>query len=208
MTSTGPRLLFLVFFLIPTASRAQTAFVQAGYGVEARRFSRPAGADSVLDANSATVTAAAGAFLTPRFSASLELDFGATSSTAETTSFALAGGPSTITTTYATRQRSAAALAGFHTEATRRARIGVYVGLDFLSFRQEISQDAPPIVLSVPPPPTVYIDRTVTPAVGLDVSVRLVPGIDLVGSVRAHGIPLANIDGFRVRPAALLRVTF
>jgi hypothetical protein len=207
VTSAGCRLLLLAFLLIPAASSAQTGFLQGGYGVEVRRFSRGE-TDGVLDGNAGTLDAAAGAFLTPRFTASLELDLGASSSIAETVSVAVAGRPSSITTTYESRQRSAAAMAGFHSSSSRRVRVAVYGGLAFISFRREVSSDAPRIVLSASPPPAVFIDRTVAPAVGLDVAARLAPRLDLVGSVRAHGIPLANIDGFCVRPAALLRVTF
>ena len=207
MTTARCRLLFCAFLLIPALSSAQTAFVQGGYGIESRRFSRGEIA-GVLDGDAGTLTAAAGAFLTSRFSASLELDLGRSSSTDDVVSIAVAGRPTTVTTTFVSRQRSAAALAGLHSSGGRRARIGVYAGLTFISFRREVSSDAPPIVLSVPPPAAVFVDRTVSPVVGADVEVRLAPRLALVASMRAHGIALTDVDGFRIRPAALLRLTF
>jgi hypothetical protein len=189
-------------------ARAQDAFVQATIGADVRRFS---GEDTqnVFDAAARTLTVAAGGFLTARVSGSVELDDGARAATLRTVSLAISGRPATITTRYALRRRTITALFGIHSAARRRARIGAYAGLAFSSIRREVSSDAPPIVLSEPAAPSVFVDRAVDLVVGTDLAVAVGPRLAVVAGLRAQGLSLAGgVNGMSVRPAAGVRVAF
>lgn len=187
---------------------AQAVFVQGGYGSDVRRFSADAGQE-VFDGEASNLSLAFGGFLTPRWSIGLELDLGGSSAEARSVSVPVAGRPTTITTTYALERRTVSALAGFHRPSASRVRIGCYAGLSFSTVRREIAADAPAIVLTPPPEPSIFTDRTTAPVVGLDVAVRIVTGVAVVGSMRAQGLGLVgDLTGFSIRPGAAIRVMF
>lgn len=191
-----------------TSAHAQTGFVQAGYGVELRRFSA-AERDRVFDANAADVTFGFGGFLTPSVTAGLELDFGNDSTAQRPVTVTLAGRPTTVTTRYTMRRRSVAALIGVHSSAARKTRIAAYAGLSLTSVAREIGSDAPPIILSTPADTAVFSDRTASPIIGIDAAVQIAQHLAIVGMVRAQDLTLTgDLRGFNVRPSAAARITF
>src|SRR5688500_14682404 len=137
---------------------AQVAYVEGGTALDARRCSGQ-NDDRVFDANATTVRVGGGGFLRPGLSAGIELELGADSQVAQSVTVTIAGRPETVTTTYGSRRRTVSALFGVHTSARRAVRVGAYAGLAFSSFRRRIAADAPPIVLSGPPPPSIFTDR-------------------------------------------------
>lgn len=176
--------------------------------IDVRRFSGPP-EDRVFDGNVATVMIGGGGFLTSMISAGLELDMGRELVVAPSTSVTIAGRPETITTTYASQRRTVSALFGIHSPANHTIRVGTYAGLAFTALRQRISNDAPPIALSAPPPATEFTDLAATPIVGVDVSVTITRHLAIVGHTRAQALNFGNqLHGFSVRPGAALRVLF
>jgi hypothetical protein len=203
-----PVVLLTLLGFASDAGAQQTGFVQADFGADIRRFSGE-DADRVFDARATSVTMGAAGFLTSHVSVSIELDIGASVTESRSVSLTVSGRPSTITTSYTLRRRTVAALAGLHTSDTRRVRLGCYAGLGFSSVRREISSDAPPIVLSAPQPPTVFLDRTAEPIVGADVAVRIVRHLSVLASLRAASLTLSPEQrGFSIRPGAGLRLLF
>ena len=201
-------LLALAIWAMPAPLFAQAAFVQAGYGVDFRRFS---GEDTgrVFDANAGTLTIGGAGFLTSTISAGLEVELGANSRQQQSVTVTLAGRPETVTTTYDSRRRSVSALIGVHTPAGRAMRVGVYGGLGLLTFRRITFSDAPPIVLSAPQPPTVFTDRVAGPVMQADVAIQLAAHAAVVGTVRTRGLDLSgDMRGFSIQPGALLRLSF
>lgn len=205
------QVLVLVLTLLAFVSDAraqQTGFVQADFGADIRRFSGD-DADRVFDARATSVTIGAAGFLTSHVSVGVELDLGASVTESRSVNLTVSGRPSTITTSYTLRRRTVAALAGLHTSDTRRVRLGCYAGLGFSAVRREISSDAPPIVLSAPQPPSVFLDRTAEPIVGADVAVRIVRHLSVLAGLRAASVTLSPEQrGFSIRPAAGIRVLF
>ena len=198
----------IVGLLCADRALAQTAFVQGGVVIEARRFSGQPG-DRVFDANAVSVIAGGGGFITPVFSASVELDTGRESEVAQSTSIAIAGRPETITTTFVSARRTVSALFGVHSPSTHAVRVGAYAGLAFTALRQRIETNAPPIVLSSPPPPSEFTHLGAVPIVGVDVSVSVARHVAVVGVVRAQSLAIGSeLHGFSVRPGAALRVWF
>jgi hypothetical protein len=199
--------LTVVVLLLADQARAQTMFVQGGIVADMRRFSGQAD-DRVFDSNARTVMLGGGGFLTSIISAGVEVDLGTESSVAQSVTVNVAGRPEVITTTYGSRVRSIRALFGVHSPP-RAIRVAAYAGLAFTALRQRIATDAPPIVLSTPPPPTEFTHLGATPVVGVDVAVTITTGVALVGMVRAHNLGLSgDPQGFTVRPGAALRVSF
>jgi hypothetical protein len=187
---------------------AQSGFVQGGLALDARRFSGQPD-NRVFDANASTIMIGAGGFLTPAFSAGVEIDFAGESETSESTSVAVAGRPATVTTTFTSRRRSVAALFGVHSSAQRKVRVGAYAGLAFTALDQRIATDAPPIVLSTPPPPSEFTHRGAMPIVAVDVAIAVAPHVSIVGAVRAQSLGFGNeLSGFSIRPGAAVRITF
>jgi len=194
--------------VMATPAFAQHGFVQGGIGVESRRFSASED-DRVFDADASTVTVGAHGFLSPRFSAGVELDLGAESSVSQSVSVVIGGRPTTVTTTFTARRRGVSALAGFHTPPDHRVRAGVYGGISFTTLRRAILSDALPIILTDPIEPAVFTDRTAGPVAGCDLAVRIAPAVAVGGSVRAQGLSLtSDLRGYSVRPAVFARVMF
>lgn len=210
MTAPLARLALGMAFLTASAgaASAQHGFVQGSYGTELRRFSAELG-EEVLDGRADSLAGGAAAFVTPRVSAGVELDLGGTSSASRTVRVTLGGTPTEVTTTYTLRRRSVAALVGIHTAADRPVRLGVYAGLGFHAIRREVVSDAPPIVVTDPPGPSVFLERSASPVAGADLAIRLAPGVAVVASVRAQALRLAgDLQGFSVRPGGALRLQF
>jgi len=200
--------LLLMPLLCAERAFAQTAYVQGGIEMDARRFSGQPG-DRVFDANLPTLMVGGGGFLTPMISAGVELDIGGESQVAQSVAVTIAGRPETVTTTYASRRRAVAALFGIHSTATRAVRVGAYAGLAFTAFMQRISADAPAIVLNTPPPATEFTHLAAAPIVGVDVAVAVARHFALVGVVRAQALAFGSeLHGFSVRPGVAARVTF
>lgn len=192
----------------PARATAQVGYVQGGMALDARRFSGQDD-DRVFDANAATVWIGGGGFLRPGLSASIELELGANSEIAQSVTATIAGRPETVTTTYGSRRRAVTALFGVHTSGRRVVRVGAYAGLAFTSFRRRIAADAPPIVLSGPPPPTVFTDRAGNPILGLDVAASIGRNVAVVGTVRAQALDFSSeLTGFSLRPGAAVRISF
>lgn len=210
-TANAARVLALVLVLLAfgSAARAQQAgFVQAAFGADIRRFSGE-DADRVFDARATSGAIGATGLLTPHVSVGIELDLGASVTESRSVNLAISGRPSTITTSYTLRRRTVAALVGLHTSDTRRVRLGCYAGLGLNLVRREISSDAPPIVLSAPQPPSVFLDRTAEPIVGADLAVRIVSRLSVLAGVRAASLTLSPEQrGFSIRPGAGLRLLF
>jgi hypothetical protein len=193
---------------LPAALPAQPLVVQGAYGLDVRRFSAERG-EAVLDGQAATLSLGIAGFVSPRWTAGIDLDLGADASESRSVTVPLPGRPPTVTTTYTLRRRSVAALAGFHTAPDRRVRLGCYAGLSFSALRRTVSSDAPPIVLAEPPGPSVFLDRTASPIVGIDVAVSVAPRLALVAAVRAQALAASgDLTGFAVRPAAGMRLAF
>lgn len=201
-------LMLTMSLLYTEPALAQAAFVQGGFVVDLRRFSgQPE--DRVFDSNVASMTIGGGGFLTPRTSASLELDLGAESEVARSVTVTIAGRPEIVTTTYAGRRRSVSALFGFHSSADRTVRVGAYAGLAFTAFQQRIATDAPAIVLSASPPPTEFTDLAATPIIGVDIAAAISRHLAVAGMVRAQALGFGSeLHGFSIRPGAVLRVSF
>jgi hypothetical protein len=201
--------LVLLMLAFGTArAAAQVAYVQGGMALDARRFSGE-DSDRVFDANAMTVWIGGGGFLRPSLSASVEFELSADSEVAQSVTATIAGRPETVTTTYGGRRRAVSALFGVHTSARRVVRLGAYAGLAFTSFRRRIAADAPPIVLSGPPPPTVFTDRAANPILGLDIAASIGRDVAIVGSVRAQALEFSSdLNGFSVRPGAAVRISF
>ncbi|MGH8636897.1 MAG: hypothetical protein ACREUZ_07160 [Burkholderiales bacterium] len=194
--------------LVTSQVSAQTAFVQGGYSRDIKRFSHE-GETSVLDATAGGFSIGAGAFLAGRWSAGVEMDLGGPSSVVDTVSVVISGRPAEIRTEYTSRRRSVSALAGFHTSAARRLRVGCYAGLSFTAFRREIFSDAPAIVLQEPTVPTVVNERITGAIVGVDVAIHVTPNVAVVPALRAQGLSLSgDLSGFSVRPSLNGRVVF
>jgi hypothetical protein len=197
----------MLLLLLANPAFAQSLFVQGGIATDARRFSGQPD-NRVFDANVRTITIGGGGFLTSLISAGVEVGLGAEGSVAQSVSVSVAGRPQTITTTYGSRLRTVSALFGFHS-APRMVRVAAYAGLAFTAMRQRIAADAPPIVLSAPPPPTEFTHLGATPIVGVDVAVRIAARLALVGAVRAQDLGLSSeLRGFSIRPGAAIRVSF
>jgi len=187
---------------------AQSAYIQGGIVMDARRFSGQPD-DRVFDANVSSMMIGGAGFVTALISAGLELDAGRESEVAQTTAVTIAGRPEVVTTTYSSRRRSVSALFGIHSSAAHAVRAGVYAGLAFTAFHQRIATAAPPIVLSAPPPPTEFAHLAATPIVGVDVAVSISRHLALVGAVRAQSLSFGSeLSGFSVRPGAAARVMF
>lgn len=198
----------LLLLLSASPVLAQSAFIQGGIALDARRFSAQPD-NRVFDANTSAIMIGGGGFLTPMFSAGVEFDFSPESETAESTSVAIAGRPETITTTFTTRRRAVTALFGVHSPAQRTVRVGAYAGLAFTVFDQRIATSAPPIVLSTPPPPSEFTHRGAVPVVGVDVAIAVASRVSIVGVVRAQSLDFGgDLSGFSLRPGVAARVTF
>ena len=208
MNCATAALMFTMSVLSADRAFAQTAFVQGGFGIDARRFSGHPD-ERVFDGNVASVMVGGGGFLTPLVSASVELDRGAELQTAERVTVTIAGRPEVVTTSYASRRRSVSALFGIHSTAERTVRVGAYAGIAFTAFHQRIAADAPAIVLSTSPPPTEFTQLSATPVIGVDIVAAITRHLGVVAMVRAQGLGFAGeLQGFSVRPAAAMRVSF
>ena len=198
----------LLLSLPAAPALAQSAFVQGGIALDARRFSGQPD-NRVFDANVPTVTIGGGGFLTPTISAGVELDLGRESETVVTNSVTVSGRPETVTTTFTSRRRGVAALFGVHSSSQRPVRVGAYAGLALTWFDQRIATDAPPIVLSTPPPPAEFTHLGAMPIVGVDVAVSVASHLAIVGFARAQSLNLAgDVNGFSVRPGVAARIGF
>ena len=190
-----------------TQAAAQTLFVQGGLSRDVRRFTND-GQGSVFDATASGTWFGGGGFMSPHLSAGAEVDLGGESVATETASVILGGTPVGLRTTYASRRRTVAALAGLHSRP-RRVRVGCYAGLGFTAFRREIVSNAPPVVLQQPSSRSVLEERTTSAIVGVDVAVRVVGPLGVVAGLRAQGLRLGgDISGFSIRPAVGARVSF
>jgi len=208
MNRATAALVFTISVLSADRAFAQTAFVQGGFGIDSRRFSRQPD-DRVFDGNVGTVMIGGGGFLTPLVSASVEVDLGAELETAQRVTVTIAGRPEVVTTTYASRRRSVSALFGIHSTAERMVRVGAYAGLAFTAFQQRIAADAPAIVLSTAPPPSEFTHLAATPIVGIDLVAAFSRHLAVGAMVRAQGLGLSGeLQGFSLRPGAVLRVSF
>ena len=201
--------MLLIILLCCTAPAfAQAAFIQGGIVTDVRRFSGQS-ADRVFDGNGAATIVGGGGFLTSMISAGVELDFGAESEVAQSVTVTIAARPETVTTTYASRRRTVAALFGVHSAAGHAVRVGAYAGLGFTAFRQRIVADAPAIVLPSPPPATEFTHLAATAVVGVDVAITVSRHFAVVGVVRAQALEFGNdLRGFSVRPGVAARVSF
>jgi hypothetical protein len=189
-------------------ARAQSAFIQGGIAIDARRFSGQPD-ERVFDGNVRSVSIGGGGFLTPRISAGVELDVGAELEVASSVSVTIAGRPQTITTTYASKRRTVSALFGLHSAEQRAIRVGAYAGLAFTWFDQRIGNDAPPVVLNFPVPESLFTHLSATPIVGVDVAVTLTGNVAIVGMVRAQALDFGGEPrGVSIRPGAAVRVSF
>jgi hypothetical protein len=198
----------LMSLLCANRAAAQSGFIQGGIALDGRRFSGQAD-DRVFDGSVPSISIGGGGLLTPRISAGVELDFGGELDTARSVTITIAGRPETITTTYASKRRTVAALFGIHSEEQRAVRVGAYAGLAFTSFEQRIANDAPPIALSTPPPETVFTHLAAAPIVGVDVAVTITGGLAIVGVVRAQALDFGGeLRGFSIRPGAVVRFAF
>jgi hypothetical protein len=186
---------------------AQSVFVQGGAGPDIRRFSAEEG-QAVFDGSASMVTFGGGAFVTPRMTIGVELDFAGMMTETRSVTVPIGGVPTTVTSSFALERRSVTALAGVHTSGAHRVRLGGYAGVGFSTVRREIATDV--VGLPGPPPgPSILIDRLAGPVVGVDVAVTIVRYVALVGALRAQGLALTGeVTGFSLRPAGLLRVTF
>jgi hypothetical protein len=194
--------------LVATEAAAQGAFVQAGYTRDVKRFSHE-GASSVFDSSADGFSAAVGAFVAPRWSLGVEMDFGGPSSVTDTVSVAIAGRPTDIRTTYSTRRRGVSALVGFHVPGSPAIQVGCYGGITFSAFRREIASDAPAIVLEEPASASVLNERVTSAIVGVDVAVKVTPHLAIVPALRAQGLSLSGgLAGFSLRPSLSARVVF
>ena len=198
----------MLLVLLASDAAAQSAFVQGGLSREFKRFSRE-GDRSPFDGAANTVWVGVAGFPVPRVSVGVELDLGEESTFQETAAVTVSGRPAEITTSYTTRRRSIAALAGLHTSADRAVRLGCYVGLGFIAFRRTIASDAPAVVLQEPPEPSVFEERITGAIVGVDAAIRITPNLAVVPAVRAQGLSLGGeLSGFSVRPSIGARVSF
>jgi hypothetical protein len=187
---------------------SQSAFVQAAYGPDIRRFSGD-DTERVFDAEAGNVSFGLGGFVADHLVVVVELDVGGSATQARTVSLPIAGRPTTITTEYTLERRTVSALAGYHTSRTRRVQLGVYAGLSFSSVKREVTSDAPPIVLSEPPAASIFADRTADPLVGADVAIGIASRLAVTLGVRAHGLALSgDLRGFTIRPRAGVRLSF
>ena len=199
---------FIVVLLCAAPAFAQRAYVEGGVALDARRFSGGPD-DRVFDANVSSALIGAGGFLTSLISAGVELDFGRESEAEQSSTVAIAGRPETVTTIYTSRRRTVSALIGIHSPAQHALRVGAYAGLAFTSFDQRIATNAPPIVLSSPPPPTEFTHLAATPIVGVDVAIRISQQFALVGVVRGQSLDFGgDLSGFSVRPGVAARIVF
>ena len=185
----------------------QSLFVQGGLSRDVRRFTHD-GQGSVFDATSSGTWIGGAGFLSARWSAGVEIDFGGESVATETSTILLAGSPENLRTTYGARRRTVSALAGFHSGG-RRVLVGCYAGLAFTAFRREILSNAPPSVLQQAPSRSVLDERTTSAVVGVDVAIRAYGALAAVAGVRAQGLRLSgDLSGFSIRPAVGARVSF
>ena len=198
----------IVWLIAVSSAAAQSAFVEGGFSRDVRRFSNE-GTRSAFDGTVNGFWVNASGLITPRVSVGIEFDSGGDVTFDETVSLTISGRPTEITTTYTSERRSVSALAGLHTPPGRMVQIGVYGGLSFTAFRREISSNAPPIVLTDTPTPSVFDERVTSAIVGVDVAILLTPNIALVPAVRAQGLSLTgDLSGFSIRPSIGARVTF
>jgi hypothetical protein len=187
---------------------AQAAFVQGGFVIDVRRFSG-APDQRVFDANTPAIVFGGGGFLTSMISAGVEVDLGGESEVTDSSTITIAGRPEVVTTTFTSRRRSVSALFGIHSPPARVVRVGAFAGLAFTAFDQRIATDAPPIVLSSPPPPAEFGHRAATPIVGVDIAIAISPNLSVVGVVRAQSMDFGGeLRGFSIRPGAAVRVIF
>lgn len=200
-------LLVLSWLLVAADASAQSGFVQGGFQREIKRFSGEPG-EAVFDGTVNGVSIGGAGFLAPRWTAGVELDLGGESLAARSTTITIAGRPATITTTYASRRRSAAALVGYH--ASRgRFTLGCYAGLSFSMVRREIASDAPDIVLTEPSPPSVFTSRVASTIVGVDAAIDVAPHVAIVPGLRAQALSLGGeLEGHSIRPAVNVRISF
>jgi hypothetical protein len=188
------------------AAQSGSGFVQGGFSSDIRQFSNDGG-ESPFDGTTGGVWLGGAGFLSPRFSAGVELDLGGETTATETVTVTISGRPTQITTTFTAERRSVSALAGFHTPAGSVVRIGCYGGVSFTSFRREISSNAQPF--EGEEPLSVFNERVTSAVVGVDVSVRIVPHLSIVPALRAQGLSLSgDLTGFSIRPSVAARVTF
>ena len=198
----------LLFVFMASEAAAQSAFVEGGISREVKRFSRE-GDRSAFDGTVNTVWAGAAGFLVSRVSVGIELDLGEESTFQETQTVTVSGRPAEITTSYTSRRRSIAALAGLHSPPDRPVRVGCYVGLSFTAFRRTIASDAPTVVLQEPAEPSVFEERITGPIVGVDAAIRVAPNVAIVPALRAQGLSLSgDLSGFSLRPSIGARVSF
>lgn len=200
-------LMALAAVAVCSPAAAQSLFVEGGLSRDVRRFTHD-GQGSVFDATSSGTWIGAAGFLSPRWSAGVEIDLGGESVATETSTVLLAGAPVSLRTTYAARRRTVSALAGFHSGG-RRIVVGCYAGLGFTAFRREIVSNAPPSVLQQPASRSVLDERTTSALVGVDVAIRVYRALAAVAGLRAQGLRLSgDLSGFSIRPAVGARVTF
>jgi hypothetical protein len=199
---------FAFVLLAGSNAAAQSAFIEAGFSRDVRRFSNE-GTRSAFDGTVNGIWVNGSAFLMPRLSVGIEIDNGEDVTFDDTVTITVSGQPAQITTTYKSRRRTLSAVAGLHSAAGRLVRIGAYAGLSFTRFRREISSDAPPIVVTEPLAPAVFDERVTDAVVGVDVAILLTPNVALVPALRAQGLSLSgDLSGFSIRPSIGARVTF
>jgi hypothetical protein len=186
---------------------AQSGFVQGGFQREIKRFSGEPG-ETVFDGTVNGVSFGGGGFLSPHWTAGIEIDLGAESSAARSTTVTILGRPATITTTYTSQRRSASALVGYHA-SRKRVTLGCYAGLSFSAVRREIASDAPDIVLGQPSPVSIFTNRTAGPIVGFDVAIEVAPHVAVVPGFRAQALTLSgDLAGHSIRPGVNVRIVF
>jgi hypothetical protein len=198
----------IVWLIAASSAAAQSAFVEGGFSRDVRRFSNE-GTQSAFDGTVNGFWVNASGLITPHVSVGVEFDSGGDVTFDDTVSVTISGRPTQITTTYKSERRGVSALAGLHTSPGRPVQVGVYGGLSFTVFRREISSDAPPIVLTETPAPSIFDEKVTSAIVGVDVAILLTPNIALVPAVRAQGLSLTgDLSGFSIRPSIGARVTF
>lgn len=193
--------------LLGSTAFAQVGFVEGTFAREITRFSSEPG-EEVYDATTSGFAIGGSGFLAPRWTVGLELDAGGSSTTRRSATVTLSGRPTTINTDYSIQRRSVSALVGYHT-SPRRVRLGYYAGWSFSRIRREIVSDAPPIVVTEPPGPTVFLDRAAGFIIGIDAAIEIVPHLAVVPSLRAQALRLSgDLDGHSFRPGIAGRMTF
>lgn len=189
---------------------AQHALVGVAVGQDVHRFSSTPG-PPVLDTAATSVRLSGGAFILPRWVVAVEAEWGREATVTRTTTVQLRGQTFDLETSHASRLHTIAAVTGVDVPAGARLRLRVLGGLAFARMERTIVSEAPPVVLGSPSAPnrTEYVDRFVTPVVGVDVAIVIGFGVTLVPALRAQGLHLtADLDGYSIRPSVGVNWSF